>query len=119
MTKVGPFQMDGAAFISALGGALSLFLGISLSMIFEVFEFIIDLFLNTCVFICKKKKKTNSDDPTIMKPYSAGFDYKEPSSDQIEKSMEWQLQKDIYKKSDKIEWHLKSECVFWHWIKMI
>ena len=58
-------------------------------MIFEVFEFIIDLFLNTCLFICKKKKKTiSADDSPIMKPYSAGFDYKEPSSDQIEKSME-------------------------------
>jgi len=72
-------RIDGAAFISALGGALSLFLGISISMVFEVIEFVIDLTLNICLLCGKGKKKVDdSEKGGTMEPYSAGFDYKEP-----------------------------------------
>ena len=40
--------------IYALGGAMSLYLGISLVMIFEVFEWLIDTMIN---LICKKNGK--------------------------------------------------------------
>ena len=56
------FQIDGAAFISALGGALSLFLGISISMVFEVIEFVIDLTLNICLLCGKGKKKVDDSE---------------------------------------------------------
>ena len=79
--------MDGAAFISALGGALSLFLGISLSMIFEVFEFMFDLSINVCMYCSKGRKKELKND-NIMKPRSAGFDYKEPTKEEVKISME-------------------------------
>ena len=55
------FQWYSDAFISALGGTLSLFLGISLSMLFEVIEFIIDVILNLCLcMVAKKDPRQNS-----------------------------------------------------------
>ena len=43
----------------AIGGAISLFLGISLSMVFEVFELLIDLVVNlTCYHSPPKRKKS-------------------------------------------------------------
>ena len=45
------FQWYSNSFISALGGALSLFLGISLSMIFEIVELIIDIVLNIGLYL--------------------------------------------------------------------
>lgn len=47
--------MTQSTFITALGGALSLFLGISLSMVFEVIEFLIDLCLNFFAYFSKSK----------------------------------------------------------------
>ena len=69
------FQIDGAAFISALGGALSLFLGISISMVFEVIEFVIDLTLNICLLCGKGKKKV--DDSEKGKHFFSETKYKE------------------------------------------
>ena len=46
---------DGNTIIYAFGGALSLYLGISLAMVFEIFEWIIDTFLN---LMCPTKRKT-------------------------------------------------------------
>ena len=69
------FQIDGAAFISALGGALSLFLGISISMVFEVIEFVIDLTLNICLLCGKGKKKV--DDSEKGKHFFSETTYKE------------------------------------------
>ena len=69
------FQIDGAAFISALGGALSLFLGISISMVFEVIEFVIDLTLNICLLCGKGKKKV--DDSEKGKLFFSETTYKE------------------------------------------
>ena len=69
------FQIDGAAFISALGGALSLFLGISISMVFEVIEFVIDLTLNICLLCSKGKKKV--DDSEKGKHFFSETTYKE------------------------------------------
>jgi hypothetical protein len=40
------FQMEDGSFMSALGGALSLYLGVALAMIFEVIELFIDFFSN-------------------------------------------------------------------------
>ena len=65
------FQIDGAAFISALGGALSLFLGISISMVFEVIEFAIDLVLNICLLCGKGRKKVDDSEKGIY--YMAYF----------------------------------------------
>ena len=53
-------QLTSSSFISALGGALSLFLGISISMLFEIFEFLFDLIMNICIYLSKggpKKEK--------------------------------------------------------------
>ena len=47
---------DGTTIIYAFGGALSLYLGISLAMVFEIFEWIIDTFLS---LMCPTKKKTH------------------------------------------------------------
>ena len=45
----------------AIGGAISLFLGISLSMIFEVIELVINLALNlTCNYSPPKRKKSKN-----------------------------------------------------------
>jgi len=41
-----PGGILGSAFLSGLGGVLSLFLGISFAMLFEVFELLLDLILN-------------------------------------------------------------------------
>jgi hypothetical protein len=40
------FQWEDGSFMSALGGALSLYLGIALAMIFEIIELFIDFFFN-------------------------------------------------------------------------
>ena len=48
--KVNKFtiqQWDDGSYMSALGGAISLYLGVSIAMVFEVLELIIDLFI-TC-----------------------------------------------------------------------
>ena len=77
-------SLFGSSFVAALGGALSLFLGISLSMVFEVLEFIVDLLLNLCVYCAKgsldddedEDKKKDEDDK--LRPWSKGFEYKTP-----------------------------------------
>ncbi len=46
----------GSEFISALGGALSLYLGISLAMFFELMEFFIVLFKNVWGYALKGRK---------------------------------------------------------------
>ncbi len=48
--------MVSSSFITALGGALSLFLGVSLSMVFEVVEFLVDVVINVCVFLASGKR---------------------------------------------------------------
>ena len=81
--------MADSSFITALGGALSLFLGISLSMVFEVFEFLIDLGINVCFYFSKSKpEKKVSDTPGSpeVKPWTPGFNYKEPPE-----SKEWRI----------------------------
>ena len=40
------FQWDDGSYMSALGGAVSLYLGISLAMMFEVLELIVDVVVN-------------------------------------------------------------------------
>ena len=40
--------------MSALGGAISLYLGISFAMVFEVIELVIDFFLNSLMWKPKK-----------------------------------------------------------------
>ena len=73
-----------STFVAALGGALSLFLGISLSMVFEVFEFVIDLMLNLCLYCAKESGETNEEeaqrkkDGDQLRPWSNGFEYKTP-----------------------------------------
>ena len=42
--------------MSALGGALSLYLGISIAMFFEVIEFLFDLCLNAYYYTAKGKR---------------------------------------------------------------
>ena len=68
------FQWYSNAFISALGGALSLFLGISLSMVFEVIELIIDVILNFCVcLVVKEPRHENSvtaHPPFYLEPFT-------------------------------------------------
>ena len=71
--------------IAGLGGALSLYLGISLSMIFEILELFVDFFVNS-IILCsggskalkkQKDEKQNSLSPsrnlsrvvTPVKPY--------------------------------------------------
>ena len=39
-------QWDDGSYMSALGGAISLYLGISLAMVFEVLELIVDFFIS-------------------------------------------------------------------------
>ena len=39
-------QWDDGSYMSALGGAVSLYLGISLAMMFEVLELIVDVVVN-------------------------------------------------------------------------
>jgi hypothetical protein len=79
--------MANASFITALGGALSLFLGISLSMVFEVVEFLIDLCLNFFVFFSKSKPEKPgaavTPAPAVV-PWTPGFEYQEPKGGQIE-----------------------------------
>ena len=74
-------SLFGSSFVAALGGALSLFLGISLSMVFEVFEFIIDLLLNLGVY-CAKGSYAHDNEGEIQKnnlrPWSKGFEYNTP-----------------------------------------
>ena len=53
--------------IYAFGGALSLYLGISLVMVFEIFEWIIDTFLS---LMCPTKRKTHVSSKTIARPNS-------------------------------------------------
>jgi hypothetical protein len=43
-------------YISALGGALSLYLGISIAMFFELMEFFINLGLNVYLYFMKGKR---------------------------------------------------------------
>ena len=43
-------QVFGPSFMNALGGALSLFLGISFILIFELFELLLDIFMNSLNF---------------------------------------------------------------------
>ncbi len=50
------FQWYSSEFISALGGALSLYLGISLAMFFELVEFFLELNLNIYRYIFKGKR---------------------------------------------------------------
>jgi len=57
-----------------LGGALSLFLGISLSMVFEVIELIIDVILNVCL-LCFVSKKSREMSPGHYPPI-----YRRPGS---------------------------------------
>ena len=45
---------DPITMIYAFGGALSLYLGISLAMIFEIFEWLVDTVSN---LVCPKRKK--------------------------------------------------------------
>ena len=53
---------DTTSILYAVGGAISLWLGISLSMIFEVFELLINLFVNlTCNPSPPKRKKIKKD----------------------------------------------------------
>jgi hypothetical protein len=49
-------QIFSSEFISALGGALSLYLGISIAMFFELLEFFVDLLLNTYLYFMKGKR---------------------------------------------------------------
>ncbi len=59
-------QWYGSDFISDLGGALSIFLGITLSMLFEILEFFIDLSINLCFYTSGKysSKKAGQTKPT-------------------------------------------------------
>ena len=41
---------------SSVGGALSLWVGISLAMFFEVLEFVIDLVFNICRYCCGRRQ---------------------------------------------------------------
>ena len=46
--------MAGGTFWGSLGGVLSLFLGISFALLFEIFEFFVDFFFNVMNFIMGK-----------------------------------------------------------------
>ena len=50
-TSLSDFQLIGSEFFSALGGAMSLFLGISFIMIMEIVELSWDLVMN-CLNFC-------------------------------------------------------------------
>jgi hypothetical protein len=54
------FQLTDGSFISALGGALSLYLGISIAMVFEFIELLIDFFINA--WNRKNKDEDDNDD---------------------------------------------------------
>ena len=49
----------------AIGGALSLFLGISLSMIFEVLEFLVDMVINLVKYAHKFRRSQRMTDGEI------------------------------------------------------
>ncbi len=42
--------------MSAVGGALSLYLGISIAMFFEIIELLIDFCINSCLHFGRKKR---------------------------------------------------------------
>lgn len=73
-------SFDDPNFVSAFGGALGLFLGISLVSAIEIFEFVLDLIINLCIFCgrSKKKKPPSSGDKDKIQPWTEGFEYKEP-----------------------------------------
>ena len=48
------FKVYGADFLTALGGALSLFLGISFILIFELLELALDFTMNVINFCLRK-----------------------------------------------------------------
>ena len=50
------FRYEAASTIYAIGGAMSLFLGVSISMVFEIVEFLIDLVLNLALHYVYRKK---------------------------------------------------------------
>ena len=50
---------DFMTLIYALGGALSLFLGISLAMVFEVVEFLVDIVINLAKHFSSPRPKQN------------------------------------------------------------
>jgi hypothetical protein len=51
-TKTYDYSLvNGGTLWSSLGGVLSLFLGVSFALLFEVFEIFVDLFFNTINFI--------------------------------------------------------------------
>ena len=52
------FKVKDGSIIAALGGALSLYLGISIAMAFEVVEFLVDVVVNVYVYGCGKKSKS-------------------------------------------------------------
>ncbi len=49
------FQIEDGSILSAIGGAFSLYLGISIAMVFEILELLFDLAYN-----CFKRRKTGS-----------------------------------------------------------
>ena len=59
--KLKIIQWDDGSYISAMGGAISLYLGISIAMVFEVIELIIDFFIN-----CFMPRNNNPRKSAIM-----------------------------------------------------
>ena len=51
------FSQQITALTGAIGGSLSLYLGISVAMMFEVFEFIVDIFLALFTFCVIKRSR--------------------------------------------------------------